>query len=93
MQLLVWAAGNRPLRDCNAASVQVQAATAFLSRAHPLNYVAPIRKSSVQHAFCDMLIAILGVCVKADSPRYQANGLTKPIDTVSTAGVLLHDVQ
>ena len=49
--------------------LQVQAASEFLERAHPLHYVAPVRKSSVQHEFCDMLCAILGACVKADMPR------------------------
>ena len=48
---------------------QVPAAKDFLVRADPLKHVAPVRKSSVQHKLCDMLINILGANVTADLPR------------------------
>jgi len=50
------------------AAPQVEAATDFLVRMHPLRHVAPVRKSQVQHALCEALAAILGAAVREDLP-------------------------
>ena len=49
----------------------MEAAKDFLIRANPVNKknVAPVRKSSFQHALCDMLYSILGANVTSDMPR------------------------
>ena len=51
--------------------VQVEAAKDFLLRANPVNKknIAPVRKSSFQHALCDMLFSILSSNVASDLPR------------------------
>lgn len=49
--------------------VQVSAATDFLNRMHPLRHVAPVRKSQVQHAICELLCAILKPNAVEDRPR------------------------
>ena len=53
------------------ADSQVEAAKDFLLRANPVNKknIAPVRKSSFQHALCDMLYSILGPNVASDLPR------------------------
>ena len=48
--------------------LQVAAATDFLVRVHPLRHVAPVRKSQVQHALCEMLAAILADASRRDLP-------------------------
>lgn len=63
---------NTMMQDDIGAVWQVLAAKDFLVRADPLKHVAPVRKSSVQHKLCDMLINILGANVTADLPRYVA---------------------
>jgi hypothetical protein len=50
--------------------LQLKASTDFLRQAHPLKHVAPVRKSQVQHALCEVLAAMLADNVKADLPRY-----------------------
>lgn len=50
--------------------MQLKASTDFLRQAHPLKHVAPVRKSQVQHALCEVLAAMLAGNVKADLPRY-----------------------
>ena len=49
----------------------MEAAKDFLLRANPVNKknIAPVRKSSFQHALCDMLFSILGSNVASDLPR------------------------
>ena len=49
--------------------MQLKASTDFLRQAHPLKHVAPVRKSQVQHALCEVLAAMLAGNVKADLPR------------------------
>ena len=63
--------------------VQVEAAKDFLLRANPVNKknIAPVRKSSFQHALCDMLYSILGPNVASDLPRW---GLMPGICAAST---------
>lgn len=48
---------------------QLKASTDLLRQAHPLKHVAPVRKSQVQHALCEVLAAMLANNVKADLPR------------------------
>ena len=50
-------------------AMQLKASTDFLRQAHPLKHVAPVRKSQVQHALCEVLAAMLAGNVKADLPR------------------------
>ena len=55
---------------CNLCdALQLKASTDFLRQAHPLKHVAPVRKSQVQHAVCEVLAAMLADNVKADLPR------------------------
>lgn len=49
--------------------IQLKASTDLLRQAHPLKHVAPVRKSQVQHALCEVLAAMLANNVKADLPR------------------------
>lgn len=49
--------------------LQLREATEFLERAHPLQYVAPVRKSQVQHALTEMLTSILAPHVRSDALR------------------------
>jgi len=46
----------------------------FLQRAHPLRHTAPVKKSQVHDALCDMLAAVLAPVVLAGGPRV-ADGL------------------
>lgn len=50
-------------------AMQLKASTDFLRQAHPLKHVAPVRKSQVQHALCEVLAAMLAGNVRADLPR------------------------
>ena len=47
---------------------RLAASTEFLRRARPLAHVAPVKKSQVQHALCDMLAAILRPLARAPLP-------------------------
>ena len=49
--------------------VQLMTATDFLSKIHPLKHTAVQRKSSVHHAMCEMLTAILIHLVRENRPR------------------------
>ena len=53
----------------NHPMLQLKASTDFLKQAHPLKHVAPVRKSQVQHALCEVLAAMLADNVRADLPR------------------------
>ncbi|KAL3146696.1 hypothetical protein ABBQ32_000920 [Trebouxia sp. C0010 RCD-2024] len=53
----------------------LKASTDFLKQAHPLKHVAPVRKSQVQHALCEVLAAMLADNVRADLPRAIASSL------------------
>ena len=72
----IWQALHSPLANIIAGVVavwcflQLKASTDFLRQAHPLKHVAPVRKSQVQHALCEVLAAMLADNVKADMPRY-----------------------
>ena len=59
----------RCLRSLMTSVLQLKASTDFLRQAHPLKHVAPVRKSQVQHALCEVLAAMLADNVKADLPR------------------------
>ena len=50
--------------------VQLITATDFLSKIHPLKHTAVQRKSSVHHAMCEMLTAILIHLVRENRPRW-----------------------
>lgn len=56
-------------------NADLKASTDFLRQAHPLKHVAPVRKSQVQHALCEVLAAMLADNVKADMPRCIAGEL------------------
>ena len=60
------------------SALQLKASTDFLRQAHPLKHVAPVRKSQVQHALCEVLAAMLADNVKADLPRYSLYCSTPP---------------
>ena len=55
--------------DLELSLMQLKASTDFLRQAHPLKHVAPVRKSQVQHALCEVLAAMLAGNVRADLPR------------------------
>lgn len=63
-------AGQRCMLNLMTSMLQLKASTDFLRQAHPLKHVAPVRKSQVQHALCEVLAAMLADNVKADLPRY-----------------------
>ncbi|KAL0053523.1 hypothetical protein WJX82_006983 [Trebouxia sp. C0006] len=58
-----------------STNADLKASTDFLRQAHPLKHVAPVRKSQVQHALCEVLAAMLADNVKADLPRSVASSL------------------
>ena len=80
MLLVLINAFNRPWPICCACQrhpqtqstvvhVQLNTATDFLSKIHPLKHTAVQRKSSVHHAMCEMLTAILIHLVRENRPR------------------------
>ncbi|KAK9829934.1 hypothetical protein WJX72_008722 [[Myrmecia] bisecta] len=78
-EILQMCEGMRHVRLQVSNDVEVLAACDFLLHAHPLKHVAPVRKSQVQHALCEMLTSILAANVRADQPRSVASNLSPEV--------------
>jgi NTP pyrophosphatase (non-canonical NTP hydrolase) len=51
-------------------TVQIREAVEVLDKVNPLQHVATVRKSQVQHALADMLTLMLAHSVAVDEPRW-----------------------
>lgn len=71
--------------------MQVAEATDFLVKLQPLRHVAPVRKSQVQHAICEMLTAILKENVSNNTPRW-AHIMTSYLKPSSMTICLTHSI-
>ncbi|CAL8468215.1 g7754 [Coccomyxa elongata] len=74
-EILQMCEGMHYIRLSTSTDAEVSAATEFLNRMHPLRHVAPVRKSQVQHAICELLCAILKPNAADDYPRSLADEL------------------
>ena len=57
------------VRRC-CMTVQIREAVEVLDKLNPLQHVATVRKSQVQHALADMLTLMLAHSVAVDEPRW-----------------------
>ncbi|PNW70054.1 hypothetical protein CHLRE_17g703750v5 [Chlamydomonas reinhardtii] len=77
-QIVRLASGMRHVVLSFDTEESVREAVAFLRRAHPLAHTAPIKKSQIHHALCDMLACILLPLVRSDAPQRAAAVLGLP---------------
>ncbi|EIE19264.1 hypothetical protein COCSUDRAFT_48883 [Coccomyxa subellipsoidea C-169] len=81
-EILQMCEGMHCIRLPTSTDTEVSAATDFLTRMHPLRHVAPVRKSQVQHAICELLCAILKPNAVEDRPRSLAGRLDPKVLSV-----------
>ncbi|KAG2450803.1 hypothetical protein HYH02_004640 [Chlamydomonas schloesseri] len=77
-QIVRLASGMRHVVLSFDTEESVREAVSFLRRAHPLAHTAPIKKSQIHHALCDMLACILLPLVRSDAPQRAAAALGLP---------------